>query len=106
MATSLEFRRVLFRSRVALAVLYEMLAPYLATGRLSILLNHRAVAAETDGDRIKGLVVQDLRNGVSRSLEAPYFIDATELGDLLPMTKTEYVTGAESQKDTGELHAR
>ncbi|HLS28812.1 MAG TPA: FAD-dependent oxidoreductase [Opitutales bacterium] len=97
--------RLCHEPRVALAVLYEMLAPYLATGRLSILLNHRAVAAETDGDRIKGLVVQDLRNGVSRSLEAPYFIDATELGDLLPMTKTEYVTGAESQKDTGELHA-
>ncbi|MCP5117738.1 MAG: FAD-dependent oxidoreductase, partial [bacterium] len=34
-----------------------------------------------------------------------FFLDATELGDLLPMTRTEYVTGAESQKQTGELHA-
>jgi hypothetical protein len=39
-------------------------------------------------------------------LRAPYFVDATEMGDLLPLTKTEYVTGAESQKETGELHAK
>ena len=36
---------------------------------------------------------------------ATYFLDATEQGDLLPLTKTEYVTGFESQKQTGELHA-
>ncbi|HJY23992.1 MAG TPA: FAD-dependent oxidoreductase, partial [Hanamia sp.] len=38
-------------------------------------------------------------------LTAPYFIDATELGDLLPLTGTEYVTGAESRHETNELHA-
>jgi hypothetical protein len=38
-------------------------------------------------------------------LNAPYILDATELGDLLPLTKTEYVVGAEAQKDTGEPHA-
>ena len=40
-----------------------------------------------------------------RALTATYFLDATEQGDLLPLTKTEYVTGFESQKQTGELHA-
>jgi hypothetical protein len=38
-------------------------------------------------------------------LNAPYFVDATELGELLPMTGTEFVTGAESKKETRELHA-
>jgi hypothetical protein len=38
-------------------------------------------------------------------LQAPYFVDATELGDLLPLTGTEYVTGTESKAETGELHA-
>lgn len=38
-------------------------------------------------------------------MSAPYFIDATELGELLPLTGTEYVTGTESRKDTGEQHA-
>src|SRR5690625_4514368 len=97
--------RLCHEPRVALAVLYEMLAPHISTGRISLLLNHQAVAADTDGDQVKAVTVRDLRNGENRTLEAPYFIDATELGDLLPMTKTEYVTGAESQKETGELNA-
>ncbi len=36
---------------------------------------------------------------------APYFLDATELGDLLPMAGVEFVTGAEAQAKTGEPHA-
>ena len=43
--------------------------------------------------------------GTTIILSAPYFIDATELGDLLPLTGTEFVTGTESRKETGELHA-
>ena len=31
-------------------------------------------------------------------LSAPYFVDATELGDLLPLTGTEFVTGTESRR--------
>jgi len=38
-------------------------------------------------------------------ITARYFIDATELGDLLPLAKVEHVTGAESQAQTGEMHA-
>lgn len=97
--------RLCHEPRVALAVLYEMLAPHLATGKIALLLNHRPVAADTDGDRIRALVVQDLKSGENRTLEAPWFIDATELGDLLPLTGTEFVTGAESKKDTGEMNA-
>ena len=36
---------------------------------------------------------------------APYVLDATETGDLLPLAGTEYVTGFESQADTGEPSA-
>jgi hypothetical protein len=42
---------------------------------------------------------------MTRTISAKYFLDATELGDLLSLTKTEFVTGAESQGETGELHA-
>jgi len=38
-------------------------------------------------------------------VEASYVLDATELGDLLPMTETEYVTGAEAKAETGEPNA-
>ncbi len=40
-----------------------------------------------------------------RTLIAPYFLDATELGDLLPLAGAEFVTGAESREQTGEPHA-
>ncbi|HVB28307.1 MAG TPA: FAD-dependent oxidoreductase, partial [Terriglobia bacterium] len=91
--------------RVALAVLHEMLAPYISSRKVTILLQHKAVTADTDGDAVRAVTVRDLTSGSEVTLEAPFFIDATELGDLLPLTKTEYVTGAESKKQTGELHA-
>ncbi|HEV3144874.1 MAG TPA: FAD-dependent oxidoreductase [Gemmataceae bacterium] len=91
--------------RVALAVLHEMMAPHLSAGRIRLLLNHRPLRADVDGDRVKSVTVRDLRSGQERTFSAPVFIDATELGDLLPLTKTEYVIGAESQKETGEPHA-
>jgi FAD dependent oxidoreductase len=36
---------------------------------------------------------------------APFVLDATETGELLPMSGTEYVTGFESREETGEPHA-
>jgi len=92
--------------RVALAVLNEMLAPFVAGNRVEILLEHRARAATVNGDRVETVEVRSLRSGNSITLHAPWFVDATETGDLLPLTKTEYVTGAEAQKETGEPHAK
>jgi hypothetical protein len=91
--------------RVALAVLEEMLAPFVAGGRVRILLRHQATAASVTGDRVEAIRVRSAESGDEVVLRAPLFVDATEMGDLLPLTKTEYVTGAESQRDTGEPHA-
>ena len=90
--------------RVAAAVIEAMLAPWTAAGRLRVLLRHRPVAAGTDGDRVRAVVVED-SDGNRVELTAPYFVDATELGDLLPLTGTEFVTGFESRSTTGEPHA-
>ena len=97
--------RLCHEPRVALAVLQEWLNPYLSSRKLILLLEHKIVAADVEGDRVRALQARSLRTGNELVLEAPYFVDATELGDLLPLTKTEFVTGAESKKDTGELHA-
>ena len=97
--------RLCHEPRVSLAVLQQMLAPYLSQRRLRVLLEHRPVAADTDGDRVRSVTVRDLRGNRDRALTAPYFLDATELGAVLPLTKTEYVIGAESRRDTGEPHA-
>ena len=91
--------------RVALAVLYGLLAPYLGNGRVRILLKHKAMGADTDHDRVQAVRVVGLETGREIILRAPYFADATELGDLLPLTGTEYVVGAEAKSDTQEEHA-
>ena len=44
------------------------------------------------------VTVRDRQNGELVTLTAPYFVDATECGDLLPLTKTEYVTGSSRKK--------
>lgn len=92
--------------RVALAVLYEMLAPYLGNAQIQILLKHKASSASTNGDRVEAVQVLDLDSGHEIILRAPYFVDATEQGDLLPLTKTEYALGAEARSETDEPHAK
>ena len=91
--------------RVALAVLETWLAPYRASGQLLILTEHRAIAADVANDRILAVQVQSVQSGRERVLVGKYFVDATELGDLLPLTATEFVTGAEAKSETDELHA-
>jgi hypothetical protein len=63
------------------------------------------VRAESNGDRVSSVTVQDTLSGAERVLSAPYIIDATELGELLELAGIEHVVGAESQAQTGELHA-
>ena len=94
--------RLCHEPRVAAAVLDAMVAPYVAAGRLTIHFGHRVVAADVDGDRVTGLTIE----GESRKhLQANYILDATELGDLLPLAGAEHVTGFESTRDTGEPSA-
>jgi hypothetical protein len=97
--------RLTHEPRVSLAVLEAMLAPWVSGGRLVVLLRHRPVKADVTGDVIRAVTVKSMESGMDRTITAPYFIDATEQGDLLPLTKTEYVAGFESRKQTGELHA-
>ncbi|TCC61127.1 FAD-dependent oxidoreductase [Kribbella pittospori] len=90
---------------VAVAVIGEMLAPYLSSGRITLLMRHVPVAVHTDGDRVEAVTVRSLETGDERTLSAPYVVDATELGDLLELGGIEHVVGAESQDETGEPHA-
>ena len=81
------------------------MAPHLSGRRIVLLTRHRPVAAEADRDRVRAVRVRDVEGGRELVLTASYFLDATELGDLLSLTGTEYVVGAEAQKETGEPHA-
>ena len=98
--------RLCHEPRVALAVLYNMIAPYLSSGKLKVLLEYKIVSADVTGNKVVALKARSTRQDKHEVwLKAPYFVDATELGDLLPLTGTEYVTGAESRNETRELHA-
>ncbi len=96
--------RLCHEPRISVAVLEAMLASAASFDQLLILREHSPVDAEVSGDRVRSVIVQN-RFGDRIRLRAPYFLDATEQGDLLPLTRTEYVTGFESQKQTGESHA-
>ncbi|BDC51384.1 FAD-dependent oxidoreductase [Bryobacterales bacterium F-183] len=90
--------RITHEPRVSLEVLESMLQPYISGGRLRLLLEHKPVSASVDRDRVQAVTVA--RGNVQRTITAKYFIDGTDQGELLPLTKTEFVTGFE----TGEPH--
>jgi FAD dependent oxidoreductase len=96
--------RLCHEPRVAAAVLDAMVAPYLAAGRLRILRRCRPVGVDADRDTVGGVLVAG-PDGQRYEIRAPYVLDATELGDLLPLAGAEHVTGFESSQDTGEPSA-
>jgi hypothetical protein len=90
---------------VAVAVIDQLLAPYRGSGRLRVLQPYLPTAAETDADRVRAVTLTHRDGGEPITVRAPYVLDATETGELLRLTGTEYVTGFESQDDTGEPSA-
>ncbi len=91
--------------RVALGVLEEMLAPARSAGRITVLEQVWPSAAATDGDRVTSVTLTSADGAHRTTVSADYVIDATETGELLPLTGTEYVTGFESAAETGEPSA-
>jgi FAD-dependent oxidoreductase family protein len=84
-------------------VLRELLRDQEARGRLHLLLCTVPVSADVDGDRVEAVSFTGPDGDVT--ITAGYVLDATEEGDLLPLTGCEHVVGAESVADTGEPHA-
>lgn len=72
---------------------------------LTIYFRTKAVRADVDGDRVRAVLVMDLDSGDETTIWADYVLDATELGDVLALTGTEYRLGAESKAQTGEPNA-
>ena len=94
-----------FEPMVGRAVLEEMLAPYLSAGRILLVLHHRPVAVEADGDLIRAVTLQSTRGGDLLTVAADYVLDATDLGELLELGSVEHVIGAEAREETGEPNA-
>jgi len=97
--------RLCFEPQVAVDVLDEMLAPFLASGGLQILRHHTPVSAITNGDRVESVTLRSSETNEHVTISCRFVLDATETGDLLPLTGTEYVVGAESKSETQEPNA-
>jgi hypothetical protein len=96
--------RICVEPRAGVAVLDGMLAPYRTAGRVRVLLRHAPVAATVDRDRVSSVSLRG-PGGEPVTVLAPYVLDATGTGQLLPLAGAEHVTGAESRDATGEPHA-
>jgi FAD dependent oxidoreductase len=90
--------------QVFLHVLNEMLSPWQREAKLRVRTQMTPIAADVDGDIVRAVTFAG-PDGDHWTVAAPIVLDATEEGDLLPLTGCDHVIGAESLDDTGELHA-
>ncbi len=97
--------RLCHEPAVSMAILESMIAPLISQGQLKLLLNTEPVEVHTDGDKIRAVSCYTGKEKRSTILNGAFFIDASEEGDLLKLSGTEYFIGAESQEQTGERHA-
>ena len=92
--------------KVFLAVFEATLQPFVENGQLKILLNHIPIRADFLPNRVENITIMDTNTKQETMISAAYFVDATELGDLLPLTNTAYVIGSESNSETEEPSAK
>ena len=98
--------RVAFEPKVAVAAIMTLLEPHICEGRLVLHLRTKVAAAETQDDCVVSVTAISLDGGDTLRFRAAMILDATELGDLLPLVGAEYVVGAETVAETGEAHAQ
>ena len=91
--------------RVGLAALEGLLAPYLASRKLRLFRHLSPIMAENQEDWVIAVTFMDKRTGNLLLIHFQMVLDATDLGDLLPLAGAEFIIGSESQDQTGELHA-
>ena len=98
--------RVAFEPKVALAAMLTLLQPHIEAGRVVLHLRSKAAAAEVADDCIMSVTAIHLEDGAAICFRPKIVLDATELGDLLPLVGAEYRLGAETIAETGEPHAQ
>lgn len=69
---------------------------------ITLLANCRAVAVDTDGGRIRSVVVRHVETGEETLLEAPLFADCTGDGTVGFLAGADYRMGREGREEYGE----
>ena len=98
--------RLAFEPRVAVEVIERMLAPHVDAGLLVIHRRMKVVAVRMEGERVAAVIAMGLDDHQLIAFCPQLVIDASELGDLLPLCGAEHVLGAETIAATGEAQAQ
>jgi hypothetical protein len=93
--------RISTEPAVAERILRNMIA---AEPHVALLDRTAVVDAATSGDRVLSVTLQHT-DGSVETVEPGYALDATDLGDLLPVVGAEFRLGAEGYAETGEPDA-
>ena len=86
-------------------VLDDLVRPPRSRGLLRLPDASSTAGSGDEGDRVSAIVFENLESGEQLTITSGYILDATEEGDVLPLTGCESVVGAESAGSTGEPHA-
>jgi hypothetical protein len=97
--------RLCFEPKVGVKVLMDMLEPYTSTGQVQVLYRSIPVRVEREDAQLTAVEVQNVDSQVITRVTAKVFLDATELGDLMPLAQVPYHMGMESFAQTGEPSA-
>ena len=97
--------RLAFEPKVAIDLIDKMLATPISNGRLQIFRRHKVVLVETKSRALEKALAVNLDNGDAIEFKPKICLDATELGDLLPLAGIAYSTGSDSRSRTTEPHA-
>ncbi|MDR3614599.1 MAG: FAD-dependent oxidoreductase [Candidatus Obscuribacterales bacterium] len=97
--------RLSFEPLVATVYIDEKLSQSVNTERLQIFKRHKVANIETQSNAVKKVLAFDLETGASITFKPKICLDATELGDLLPLAKVPYSVGSDNREETTEPHA-
>jgi hypothetical protein len=97
--------RLAFEPAVAVWQIQRMLDPYVEQKLISVHYRMKAASVRMSGDTIRSVIMVDFADSRCVEFEPRVCIDATELGDLLPLCGAGYRYGSESRAITGEPHA-
>ena len=94
-----------FRPAEAEAIFREMLQPYIASGQVALRLNHIPVSALKSENRVTGMTFRSDK-GDTLEVKAALTIDASDWGDVVQLSGTEFEVGPDPKSRYGEPHAQ